>query len=35
MRSCPVRPKHLPLEDIRYLSAELTELGYPMRFAVK
>lgn len=34
MRSCPVRPKHLPLEDIRYLSAELTELGYQVRFEV-
>ena len=34
MRSCPVRSKHLPLEDIRHLSTELTELGYQVRFAV-
>jgi hypothetical protein len=27
-------PKHLPLEDIRALSAELTELGYNVRFEV-
>ncbi|WP_374663728.1 hypothetical protein [Acinetobacter sp.] len=29
-----VLPKHLPLEDIRNLSAELTELGYQVRFEV-
>ena len=29
-----VFPKHLPLEDIRALSAELTELGYNVRFEV-
>lgn len=29
-----VFPKHLPLEDIRALSAELTELGYNVRFKV-
>ena len=29
-----VFPKHLPLEDIRPLSAELTELGYNVRFEV-
>lgn len=34
MRSCPVRSKHLPLEDIRHLFAELTELGYQVRFEV-
>lgn len=28
-------PKHIPLEDIRALSAELTELGYIIRFEVK
>lgn len=28
-------PKHIPLEDIRSLSAELTELGYIVRFEVK
>jgi hypothetical protein len=27
-------PKHLRLEDIRALSAELTELGYNVRFEV-
>ncbi|OTG91012.1 hypothetical protein [Acinetobacter sp. ANC 3813] len=30
-----VLPKHLPLEEIRSLSAELTELGYQVRFEVK
>ena len=30
-----VFPKHLPLEDIRALSAELTELGYIVRFEVQ
>ncbi|WP_216934436.1 MULTISPECIES: hypothetical protein [unclassified Acinetobacter] len=29
-----VFPKHLPLDDIRSLSAELTELGYNVRFEV-
>ncbi|WP_180185949.1 hypothetical protein [Acinetobacter sp. YH01008] len=29
-----VFPKHLLLEDIRALSAELTELGYNVRFEV-
>lgn len=29
-----VLPKHLPLEDIRALSAELTHLGYQVRFEV-
>ncbi|ENW86671.1 hypothetical protein F906_01730 [Acinetobacter pseudolwoffii] len=29
-----VFPKHLPVEDIRALSAELTELGYNVRFEV-
>ena len=29
-----VLPKHLPLEEIRALSAELTELGYQVRFEV-
>lgn len=29
-----VFPKHLPLEDTRALSAELTELGYNVRFEV-
>ncbi|PJI29936.1 hypothetical protein [Acinetobacter pseudolwoffii] len=29
-----VFPKHLPLEDIRALSAELTELGYNVCFEV-
>lgn len=28
-------PKHIPLEDIRALSAELTTLGYNVRFEVK
>lgn len=28
-------PKHLPLAEIRALSAELTELGYMVRFEVK
>ena len=27
-----VLPKHLPLEDIRSLSAQLTDLGYQVRF---
>ena len=27
-----VLPKHLPLEDIRNLSAQLTDLGYQVRF---
>ena len=27
-----VLPKHLPLEDIRSLSAQLTALGYQVRF---
>ena len=27
-------PKHLPLADIRALSAELSELGYMVRFEV-
>ena len=31
---CAVLPKHLPLEDIRALSAELTHLGYQVRFEV-
>lgn len=31
---CAVLPKHLPLEDIRSLSAELTHLGYQVRFEV-
>ena len=30
-----VFPKHLPLEDIRALSAELTDLGYNVRFEVQ
>ncbi|MCU4311918.1 hypothetical protein KTG68_07580 [Acinetobacter variabilis] len=30
-----VFPKHLPLEEIRGLSAELTELGYNVRFEVQ
>ena len=30
-----VVPKHLPLEDIRALSAELTDLGYNVRFEVQ
>ncbi|WP_180129378.1 MULTISPECIES: hypothetical protein [unclassified Acinetobacter] len=29
-----VLPKHLALEEIRNLSAELTELGYQVRFEV-
>lgn len=29
-----VLPKHLPLAEIRRLSAELTELGYQVRFEV-
>lgn len=29
-----VLPKHLALEEIRSLSAELTELGYQVRFEV-
>ena len=29
-----VLPKHLPLEDVRHLSAELTQLGYQVRFEV-
>ncbi|WP_104472490.1 hypothetical protein [Acinetobacter indicus] len=29
-----VLPKHLPLEEIRNLSAELTQLGYQVRFEV-
>ncbi len=29
-----VLPKHLPLEEIRALSAELTQLGYQVRFEV-
>ena len=29
-----VLPKYLPLEEIRSLSAELTELGYQARFEV-
>lgn len=29
-----VLPKHLPLEEIRSLSAELTELDYQVRFEV-
>lgn len=29
-----VLPKHLALEDIRALSAELTQLGYHIRFEV-
>lgn len=29
-----ILPKHLPLVDIRQLSAELTELGYQVRFEV-
>ena len=27
-----VLPKHLPLEDIRNLSADLSDLGYQVRF---
>ena len=30
-----VLPKHLPLEDIRHLSAELTQLGYQVRLEVE
>ncbi|WP_455595804.1 hypothetical protein [Acinetobacter pecorum] len=30
-----VFPKHLPLEEIHHLSAELTELGYNVRFEVE
>lgn len=29
-----VLPKHLPLEEIRQLSADLTQLGYHVRFEV-
>lgn len=29
-----VLPKHLPLSEIRELSAELTQLGYQVRFEV-
>ncbi len=29
-----VLPKHLPLDEIRALSAELTQLGYHVRFEV-
>ena len=29
-----VLPKHLPLNEIRELSAELTQLGYQVRFEV-
>lgn len=29
-----VLPKHLALEEIRHLSAELTQLGYHVRFEV-
>ncbi|RKG34762.1 hypothetical protein D7V32_01070 [Acinetobacter tianfuensis] len=29
-----VLPKHLPLEEIRAISAELTQLGYQVRFEV-
>lgn len=30
-----VLPKHLPLEDIRHFSAELTQLGYQVRLEVE
>lgn len=29
-----VLPKHLPLQDVRDLSADLTQLGYHVRFEV-